>query len=103
MLRQKFPRNRPKKRRLLDPRATRIVQSDDGRAHFNGHVRNLADFLGNGLRQRTAEHGEVLGVNKNLSPLHQAVPRDNAVPVHDFFVHVEIEAPVGPQAIHLYK
>src|SRR5206468_1050488 len=45
---------------LLDARAARVVEADDGRAVLERQVHYLADLFGVRFGERATEHGEVL-------------------------------------------
>ena len=45
---------------LLDASAARVVEPDDRRAVAHREIHHLADLLGEGLGERTAEDGEIL-------------------------------------------
>ena len=64
---------------LLDARAARVVEADDGRADLHREVHDLADLLGVGAAQAAAEDREVLREDEDLAPVDQAVAGDDAV------------------------
>ena len=84
---------------LLDARAARIVQPDDGRAHLHGQVHHLDDLRGVGLRERPAEHREVLREGVDRPAVDPAVAGHDAVARHDLVRHAEIAAPVRDQLV----
>ena len=53
------------------------------------------------LRQRAAEHREVLREQKDRPPVHRAVPGDDAVAQHLVLGHAEVGAAVRDQLVHL--
>ena len=64
---------------FLDARAARVVQPDDRRAELHRQIHDLHDLRGVGLRQRSAEDGEVLREGEHLAAVDQAVAGDDAV------------------------
>ena len=79
---------------LLDPRPARVVQADDRGAHLHRVVHDLADLLGVRLRQRAAEHREVLAEHEHQPAVDGAVAGDHAVTGHPAFGHAEVGAAV---------
>ncbi len=77
---------------LLNPRAPRIVQTNDRRPDLHRHVHDLADFLRMTFGQRSAEHGEVLAKDEHQPPVDRARPRHHAVAGNDLVSHAEIDA-----------
>ena len=66
---------------FLNARAAGIVQPDHGRAHLRGQIHDLDDLAGIGFRQRSAEHGEVLGEDEDQPAFDAAVAGDETVAV----------------------
>ena len=64
---------------FLDPRAAGVVQPDDRRTDLHREIHDLADLLGVGLRQRTAEDREVLAEDEDRPAVDLAVAGDHAV------------------------
>ena len=64
---------------FLDPRAARVVQTDDRRTDLHREIHDLADLLGVRLRQRTAEDREVLAEDEHRPAVDLAVAGDDAV------------------------
>ena len=64
---------------FLDPRASGIVEPDDRRSDLHREIHHLADLVGVGLRQRSAEHREVLAEDEHRSAVDLAVAGDDAV------------------------
>ena len=79
---------------LLDPRAARVVQADDRRAHFHRVIHDLADLLGVRLGERAAEHREVLTEHEHEPAVDGAVAGDHAVTGHAPLGHAEVDAAV---------
>ncbi len=88
---------------FLDARSARVVQPDDRRADAHGHVHDLHDLRGVGLRQRAAEHGEVLGEDEHQPALDAAVAGDEAVAINLLLLHAEIGAAMGDQLVGLFE
>ena len=57
-------------------------------------VHDLADLLGMRLRERAAEHGEILAEHKDQAAVDRAVAGDDAVARHLLLGHAEIVAAV---------
>ena len=75
---------------LLDARSARVVQADDRGAVLDGEVHDLADLLGVGLRERSAENGEVLGEHEDAPPVDGARSGDDTVAGHARLLHPEV-------------
>ena len=65
---------------FLNTCASRIVEADDRSAALDCQVHYLADFLGNNLGQRAAEHGEILGIDINQPVMNLAIAGDYGIP-----------------------
>ena len=79
---------------LLDARAAGVEQADDGRAVLQRHVLDLGDLLGVRLRQRAAEHREVLGEHVDDAAVDGAPAGDHAVAGDLGLLHAEVVAAV---------
>src|SRR5437763_2382685 len=86
---------------LLNAGAARVVEPDDGRAVLEGAVHHLADLLGVRLRQRAAEHGEILREHIDQPPLDPPVPRHHAVAQVLLVGEPEVHRAVRHEAIEL--
>ena len=77
---------------LLDARAAGVEQADDRRAVLQRHVLELGDLLRMRLRQRAAEHGEILGEDEDRAAVDRAPAGDDAV-AGDLLalVHAEVD------------
>ena len=64
---------------FLDPRAARIVETDDRRADLHRQIHDLADLLGVRLRQRSTEDREVLAEDEDRPAVDGTVTGDDAV------------------------
>jgi len=64
---------------FLDAGASRVVETDDGRAHLHREIHELADLRGVRLGQGTAEHREVLREHEDRAVLDAHDSRDDAV------------------------
>src|SRR5690606_9655986 len=65
---------------LLDPGPAGVLEPDHGGTHFQGHVHQLADLVGDGRAQAASEHREVLGVDEDGAAVDGAVAGDDGVP-----------------------
>ena len=88
---------------LLDARAAGVVEPDDRRAELHREIHDLHDLRGVGLRERSAEDGEVLREGEHLPAVHEAVAGDDAVAGHEMLVHPEIAAAVGDELVDLLE
>ena len=86
---------------LLDPRAARVVDSDDGTAVSHRHVHDLDDLLGKGFSQGAAEDSEVLREHEHPTTFDSAVPSDHAVAVRPVLHHAEVRAAMLDKRIQL--
>jgi hypothetical protein len=84
---------------FLNPRAARIIQSDQRCADAGGHIHDLDDFGGVGFGERAAEDGEVLGEDKNEPAFDASVSGDESVAVIFLFLHPKICGAVGDEAV----
>src|SRR5206468_9428661 len=75
---------------FLDARATGIEQADDRRARVHRHVLDLDDLLRVRLRERAAEHGEVLGKREHGAAIDGAPAGDDAVAGDLRLLHAEL-------------
>ena len=75
---------------FLDARAAGVVEPDDRRPRLHRHVLDFDDLLRVGLRQRAAEHREILGEDKRLAAVDGAPAGDDAVARHLGLVHAEL-------------
>ena len=64
---------------LLNARATRVDQADDGRAVANGHIHRAANFSAVHLAQRATQHGKVLCVNIHRPSVNRSIADNHAV------------------------
>ena len=86
---------------LLDPRTARVVDPDDRAAVLHGEIHDLADLLGEDLRQRPAEHGEVLREDEHLAAEDRPVAGDDGVAPRPVLAHVELDLAVTDEAVEL--
>jgi len=56
----------------LDTGPAGILQANNRRALFHGHFLHFADFLGMGLRERSAKDRKVLRKHKSLAAINGA-------------------------------
>ncbi len=88
---------------FLDTRATRVVQADDRRARLHRQVHYLAHLLAHHLRERAAEHGEVLREDEDEPALDLAVAGDDGVAQVLLPVEAELRCPVGHERVELFE
>ncbi len=89
---------------LLNARAAGVEDADDRRAVLERHVLELGDLLRVRVRERAAEHGEILGEDENGAAVDRAPAGDHAV-AGDFLalVHAEIGAAMFDEHIELLE
>src|SRR6185369_8367564 len=75
---------------LLDPRAARVVDPDQGAAVLRGQVHHLADLLGEDLREAAAEDREILREDADAAPEDRPVAGDDGVAVGPPLAHAEL-------------
>ena len=88
---------------LLDARAARVVEADDGRAHLHREVHDLADLLGVRLGEAAAEDREVLGEDAHEPAVDAAEAGDDAVAGDLLVGHAEVEAAVLDELVELLE
>ena len=86
---------------LLDPRAAGIVEADDRRADLHREVHDLADLLGVGLGQRSAEDREVLAEDEDQPAVDGAVAGDDAVAEEVLPVQPELRRAMRDERVEL--
>ena len=86
---------------LLDPRSARVVDPDHGAAVLDGEIHHLADLLGEDLRERAAEDGEVLAEDEDLAAEDRAVAGHDGVAVGPVRHRVEVGVAVPDVAVEL--
>src|SRR5262249_43931906 len=86
---------------LLDARAARVVEADDGRADAHRQVHDLANLRRVGARQRAPEDGEVLREQEHLPAVDFPVAGDDAVAGDLLRLHAEVGAAVGDVLVDL--
>src|SRR5262249_3453551 len=64
---------------------------------------NLDDLLGVGLRQRAAEHGEVLGEGEHSTAVYGAPAGDDAVAGDPGLIHAEVGGAVLDEHVELLE
>ena len=80
-----------------------VVEADDRRAELHREIHHLHDLRGVGLRQRSAEHREVLREGEHLPAVDQPVAGDDAVAGDDLILHPEVEAAVRDELVDLLE
>ena len=88
---------------LLDAGAAGIVDADDGRAVPQRHVLHLLDLFGMRLRQRAAEHREILGEQKDRAAVDGAPAGDDAVAGDLLLLHAEIGGAMLDEHVELLE
>ena len=88
---------------FLDARAAGVVEPDDRRPELHRQIHDLADLGGVGLRQRSAEDGEVLGEGVDDAAVDAAGAGDDAVARHDLVGHAEVEAAMRDELVDLLE
>ena len=88
---------------FLDAGAAGVEQADDRRARAHRHVLDLDDLLRVRLRQRAAEHGEVLGEGKDAAPVDRAPAGDHAVAGDLRLLHAEVVGAVLDEHVELLE
>ncbi len=72
-----------------------------GTAVLHGHVHDLADLLREDLRERPAEHREVLREDEDLAAEDRPVAGDDGVAPRAVLAHVELDLAVADEAVEL--
>ena len=75
---------------FLYARAAGIIQADDGRAHLHRQVHHFANLFRVRFGKGTAKDREILGEDKNLAAVDQAMAGDDSVAGIDFLLHAEV-------------
>ena len=88
---------------FLNPRPTRIVQTNQRRAYLGRHVHDLDDLRRIRLRQRSAKHGKVLREHKHRPPIHLPVPGDEPIPLEGVLLHPKVSAAMGHKFVGLLE
>ena len=88
---------------FLDPRSARVVEADDRRARLRREIHDLADFSGVRLRQRAAEHREVLREDERRSTVDPTRSGHDPVPGNPLVLHVEVVTLVDDELVHLHE
>ena len=88
---------------FLDARAAGVIEADDRRPRLHRHVLQFCDLQRVGLRQRAAEHGEVLGEDEGLAAVDGAPAGDDAVAGHLVLLHAEFGRAVLDEHVELLE
>ena len=86
---------------LLDARSPRIVDPYQRASVPHGHVHDLADLLGEDLREGAPEDGEVLGEDEHAPPEDRSVAGDDRIAPGTVLVHPELDLAVAHEAVEL--
>ncbi len=79
---------------FLNAGATGIVQADNGGAHTNRVIHDLADFLGMGLAQGSPDNREVLAEHEHFPAIDGTMSRDHPI-AQKMLVATQGPAPSG--------
>ena len=79
---------------LLNTCTARVVDADDGCAHFHGHIHHLANFLAHGFRERTGMNGEVLCKDEHQTTVDGTATGYHTIARELLFLHTEVVATV---------
>ena len=88
---------------FLDAGAAGVEQADDRRAGAHRHVLDFYDLLRMRLRQRAAEHGEILGEGEDGAAVDGAPAGDDAVAGDVRLLHAEIVGAVLDEHVELLE
>ncbi len=88
---------------LLDPGPARIGQTDDRCTAGHRQVHHLADLLGMRFRQRSAKHGEVLGVDEHDATVDGSPSGDDPIAEVSLVFQPELGRPMGHERIQLHE
>ena len=88
---------------LLDPGTTRVVQSNDRRADFHGHVHDFTYFPGIHFGQGTTEYRKILGKDINQSAVDPPETGDHTVADNFLIFHTEIVTAMLNKTIDFFK
>ena len=86
---------------LLDARPAGIVEADDRRADAHRQVHDLADLLGVGLGERSAEDREVLAEDEREPAVDRAMAGHDAVAEETLVLGLEFARPLGDERVEL--
>jgi len=86
---------------LLDPRAARIVDSDEGHPVLEREIHHLADLLREHLPEGSAEDGRVVAEEQHVAAADLGKPGDHAVSRDLPLVQTEIGGAVGREGVQL--
>src|SRR6202035_6129745 len=86
---------------FLDAGAAAVADPDHRAAYFHGVVHHLDDLLPVDLAEGPAEHGEVLGVDRDRPPVDQPGPGHHPVPVGAVALDPEVVGAVAGQLVEL--
>ncbi len=88
---------------FLNAGATGIVETYCRGTVFHGQVHDLADLLGNCLRQGAAHDGEILGEDKDRSTAYSSVTGYNGIAGVPTLCQTEIRSPVQDKGVQLFE
>ena len=87
----------------MDARTARVVQADHGGADLHRLVHDLANLLGMGFGQRTAEHGEILAEHEHQTAVDHAVAGHDAVAGDLGVLHAEVGTAVLDKHVPFFE
>src|SRR5439155_13338144 len=88
---------------LLDAGAPGVVEPDDGHAHLQGEIHDLADLLGIGEGERPPEDREVLGEEVNGPTVDPRRARHDPVAEDLLVAHPEVGRLMDHEAVQLVE
>jgi len=103
ILQEDFAVGRQRINAFLNTRAAGIIHTNQGGAVFNCQFHQFGYFQTMGFAQRTAENGEILGVEVYQTPVDLAPASYDAVGERMILGHIESSAAVGNENIHFVE
>ncbi len=88
---------------FLDSCSARVVNADHRGSNLHRMIHDLADLLGVGLRQRAAEHGEVLAEDEYHASIDRAVAGYDAVAGDALSFHPKVAAAMFYEHVPFFK
>ena len=84
---------------FLNTSTAGIVQTDDGSTHVHSLVHHLADLLSIGARERTTQHGEILGKEEDQTAVDGSMTSDDTITRIVLLFHTKMSAAVSLQLV----
>ena len=88
---------------LLNSRAAGVDQTDDRSPAVGRQIHHLTDLVGDGLRQRAAQHSEVLRIDEYEPTVNLAVTGDDGVSEEMLVGETELGGPVNYERVKLFE